>query len=418
MLDRTMAPAFHKSSNLDILNAEIITLENGVSIYAITGGQQDVIKIELIFNAGRWFEPKTGAAHFAATLISKGTADKSSFDIARIFDRYGAHLEIHPGLDVVSVALYSLTKNLKPVLDLLLEIVSKSSYPEKELEQSKTIFLQNLQVNNEKTSFQASKLFRKHVFGENHPYGKELEENINFLTREDVATFYSEFFKDVFILVSGKISSENLEQITEVFSSFSYRANKAQAHLLIADMPSRILAEKEGSVQSSIRMGKRFIGRNHSDYFDVLLLNHILGGYFGSRLMKNIREEKGLTYGIYASIHTLMHDNYIVIGADVNKENLDITFREIHKELARLRTEKIDANELDTAKNHFIGSLQSEITTPFSHADKWKNMLLHGLSRDYYSRLVQRIDVVNAEDLATAAEKYYAKDSFYEIAVG
>jgi zinc protease len=134
--------------------------------------------------------------------------------------------------------------------------------------------------------------------------------------------------------------------------------------------------------------------------------------------MKNIREDKGLTYGIYASIHTLIFDNYIVIGADVNKQNVDVTFDEIHKELSRLRTEKIPGDELDTARNHFIGSLQSEITTPFSHADKWKNILLYQLPRDYYKNLVARIESLTASDLTEAANKYYADNSFYEIAVG
>jgi predicted Zn-dependent peptidase len=134
--------------------------------------------------------------------------------------------------------------------------------------------------------------------------------------------------------------------------------------------------------------------------------------------MKNIREDKGLTYGIYASNHTLLNDNYFVIGADVNKENLDLTFEEIHKELQRLRSESINNEELNTARNHFIGSLQSEITTPFSHADKWKNILLYNLPADYYSRLVRRMDELTPDNLRNVATKYYDASSFYEIAVG
>lgn len=418
MLDRTKAPAFQKNSSLDVLDANIITLPNGVKVYSIEGGQQEVIKIELIFRAGRWFEPKTGAAHFAASLLSKGTRDKSSFDIARVFDLYGAHLEVNPGLDVVSVSLFSLTKNLQPVLELLLEIIKHASYPEKEVGQAKAIFLQNLQVNNEKTSFQASKLFRKNLYGENHPYGKELEDNISNLTRDDLTSYFADHFKDLFVLVSGKISARNADLIHNAFAGADYRSNSGQSHAVVGTNPARITLDKEGSVQSSIRMGKRFIGRNHPDYFDVLLLTHILGGYFGSRLMKNIREDKGFTYGIYASIHTLCFDNYFVIGADVNRENLDLTFEEIRKELKILRAEKIDMDELDTARNHFIGSLQSEITTPFSHADKWKNILLYGLPRDYYTRLIRRIEAIQPVDLTTAAEKYLDEQSFHEIAVG
>jgi zinc protease len=417
MLDRTIAPAFHKSSNLEILNAEVNDLRNGIRVYSISGGQQDVIKIELIIRAGRWFETKHGAAHFAATLLTKGTREKSSFDIARIFDLYGAHIEVNPGLDVVSVALYSLTKNLQPVLDLLLEIMTSASFPEKELDQSKVIFVQNLKVNNEKTGFLASKLFRRCVFGEAHPYGRELEENVLQLTTQDLKGYYNNFFGDLLVMVSGKVSEFNLNLISQAFNSLQFRANSGIVQNPSAGTPARIHSEKEGSVQASIRMGKLFIGRNHPDYFDVLLLNHILGGYFGSRLMKNIREDKGLTYGIHASIHTLAHDNYFVIGADVNKENVDVTYDEIFKELHRLRAEKISTDELDTARNHFIGSLQSEITTPFSHADKWKNILLYNLPKDHYTKLIRRIESLKPSHLVDTAEKYYT-DGFHQVDVG
>ena len=134
--------------------------------------------------------------------------------------------------------------------------------------------------------------------------------------------------------------------------------------------------------------------------------------------MKNIREEKGLTYGIYSSLNILKHDGFLVIGADVNKENLDLTFDEIRKELKRLRTEKINPDELDTARNHFIGSLQSEITTPFAHADKIKNMVMFNLPDQYYQNLIYKIDAASSADLLRIAHDYFSEDSFTEVAVG
>jgi predicted Zn-dependent peptidase len=377
-----------------------------------------VIKIELIFKAGRWFEQPWGAAYFTANLLSKGTLKKSSFEIAQTFDRYGAHLEVNPGLDIVSLSLYSLTKHIKPSLELLLEILTMPAFPEKELEQMKSIYLQNLKVNNEKTSFQASKLIRKNLFGEHHPYGKELEETeVSALTRDHLISHYSHYFKDLFIIVSGKVE-ETEQLITDTFSALPSLPVEDKAIGDTAQKNLRQLVDKEGSIQSSIRIGKRFINRTHPDYFDTLLLNHILGGYFGSRLMKNIREDKGLSYGIYSSLHTLKKDSYLVIGADVNKDNLGLAFDEIRKELARLRTQLIEAEELETARNHFIGSLQSEITTPFAHAEKVKSMLLFNLPANYYQNMISRLDAINASDLARTAETYFNEESFFEVAVG
>jgi len=419
MLNRTIAPPFNRTTRFDLIHPDTVALDNGIPVYYISGGQQNVLKIELVFKAGRWFEPHWGAAYFASNLLSKGTTNKTSFAIAQVFDRYGAHVEISPGLDVVSLALYSLTGKLQPVLALLIELLQESVFPAKELEQMKTIYLQNLKVNQEKTSFQASKLLRRNLFGENHPYGKELEaEEVTALQREQLADYYKRFFGDLFILVSGKVETDTRTLINNTFGGLAVQSVADKSHAPSVAKPFRQLADKEDSVQSSLRIGKRFIGRTHADYYDALFLNHILGGYFGSRLMKNIREDKGLTYGIYSSIHTLRNDTYLVIGADVNKDNLEIAFEEIRKELLRLRVEPIDTEELETARNHFIGSLQSEIVTPFAHADKVKNMILFNLPDDYYQKLIHRLDTLHRDDLVRIAETYFAEDSFFETAVG
>jgi zinc protease len=135
-------------------------------------------------------------------------------------------------------------------------------------------------------------------------------------------------------------------------------------------------------------------------------------------LMKNIREDKGLSYGISSSVHTMVRGNYMLIGADVNRDNLDITFEEIRKELKRLRTEKIGSSELETARNHFIGSLQLEITTSFAHADKLKNILVFNLPNDFYQKLISRVDSITADELVSVGETYFSEESFIEIAVG
>jgi zinc protease len=419
MTHRTVAPPFKRSLHFELIEPLRVTLRNGIETYFVSGGKQDVIKIELIVKAGRWIENAWGASHFTSNLLLKGTEQKSSFQIAQTFDFYGAHVEISPGLDVVSVSLYTLTKNLAPTLALLLEVFTLSVFPEKELEQSKNIYLQQLKVNNEKTSFQASKLIRKNLFGESHPYGKELEEKeVTPLSHHHLHYHYETFFKDLFIIVSGKVSDQDQKSIADTFSSLPVQPVPQKDWHTEVSLPFRQIADKEGSVQSSIRIGKRFIGRNHPDYYDVLLLNHILGGYFGSRLMKNIREDKGLSYGIYSSVNTLRNDSYVVIGSDVSKMNLGLAFDEIRKELTRLRVEKVSAEELETARNHFIGSLQSQITTSFAHADKVKNIILYSLPQNHYQKMIARLDAVKSDDLITTAENYFREESFYEVAVG
>jgi predicted Zn-dependent peptidase len=420
MLDRTLAPPFLRSTSFQLIQPKKISTAQGADIYYILGGTQEICKIELIFPAGRWFEKSAGASYFAAQLISKGTKNKSSFEIAELLDQYGAHLEINPGMDVVSVSLYILTRHLEPSLSLLLDLLTASVFPHKELEQLKSIYLQNMRVNREKTSFQASTIIRKNIFGETYPYGRELEDDaVIALPREALVDHFREFYNPSIILVSGNINDYQGQLIARALSPFSnFSSIRPGIVPYEKTNPFRQIVEKDGSVQSSIRMGKTSVARSHRDYSAILFLNHILGGYFGSRLMKNIREEKGLSYGISSSLHTMSMNSYLMIGADVNRENLNLAFTEIRKELHRLRTERIGSTELETARNHFIGSLQLEITTSFAHADKFKNILLFNLPEDFYQKLIGRIDQIGADELLTIAEGYLNEDSFMEVAVG
>jgi zinc protease len=419
MLDRKVAPPFVESTAFELIQPSIRTLTNGIEVFFVSGGTQEVIKITLIFRGGRWFEQVWGTSHFSSHLLSKGTPLKSSFEIAQIFDRYGAHLEVNAGLDFVSISLYALTQHLQPVLTLLDEIIRQPVFPQKELEQSVTLYQQNLKVNLEKTSFLASQLFRKSLFGEDHPYGKEPEEkDIDAIGQADVISHYRTFFTRPSVFVAGKIGAKTEKLITDTLATWPSVESPERKIIRQEKKPFHQYTEKEDSVQSSIRMGSRSLLRSHPDYAAATFVCHILGGYFGSRLMKNIREEKGLTYGIYASLHPLKNDGYFVVGADVNKENVEITFEEIRRELIRLRTEKITTDELVTARNHFIGSLQSEITTPFAHADKLKTIHLFGLPSTYYKDMIYTVQGMNASHVLEISEKYFNESTLFELAVG
>ena len=419
MLNRKAAPPFVRSTSFNLIRPEESTLQNGIRVFFVPGGSQDVLKIELIFDAGKWFEQTAGAAYFTSHLLSKGTRGRSSFEIAQLFDQYGAHLEVNAGVDFVSIALYSLTRKLAPVLELLMEILSEPTFPEKEFQQARSVFIQNLRVNNEKTSYVASKVFRKSLFGESHPYGGDLEEpEANALETSHLQRHFSQFFNSATLFVSGKIEVGNKALILDTFAKAPQGKKREYPDHTIAPGERHQRLKKKDSVQSSLRMGARSLMRAHPDYVPLLFVSHILGGYFGSRLMKNIREEKGLTYGIAASLHALRHDSYLLIGADVNKENVDLTFEEIRKELKKLRTTKVPDAELTATRNHFIGSLQSEITTPFAHAEKIKTIHLFNLGQGHYQQMIERIENITSLEIAEISAKYLDESSFNETAVG
>jgi predicted Zn-dependent peptidase len=419
MLDRKNPPAFQKSNSFTLIQPKKIGLPNGLTITVVPGGEQEVAKIELIFKAAKWHETLPGISYFTTHLLQKGTSTKNSFQISSELDQHGVHLEVTPGYDFTSIILYGLTKNINQFFELIREIITNPTFPELELQQAKDIYIQGLKINLEKTSYLASRLLRQTLFGKEHPYGCDAEvADVEKIQRQSLLSFHQEHFRDFEIICSGKITESLTKALAESFGGIpvTKRSNRVIEKKTALTPPPYL--EKENTVQSSIRLGKKIISRTHPDYPALLFLNHILGGYFGSRLMKNIREEKGLTYGIYSSIAALKNDCYLSIGADVNKENRELTIQEIKNELKKLSTDRIDKNELITAKNHFIGSLQAEITTPFAHADKIKNIMLFDLPNDYYQVLLNKIDLLDETHLLETAKKYFDEDSFSIVAAG
>lgn len=419
MVNRSSAPPFVKSTTFNLLKAERHPLSGTNELFFVSGGDQDLVKIELVFHAGRWHEPNLGVSHFAATLLTKGTPSKTSFEITRLFDYYGLHLEINPGFDFTSITLYGLTKYVDRALDVLLELITSPSFPENELEQSKDIFRQGLKVNLEKTNFLASRLFREKLFGSDHPYGKDVElKDIDTINQAQLLNFNKNYFRNFLAFVSGKPSDQLKTQLITKLNLIEQNIGNTKTFSRKQSSTADHFTPKSNSVQTSIRVGKMLIARDHKDYPAVLLLNHILGGFFGSRLMKNIREEKGLTYGIHSSIHALKHDSYLVIGADVNKENRQLTIDEIKSELSRLQNEEIAENELEIARNHFIGSLQSDMSTSFAHADKHKVISLFNLQMDYYQQLIQSLSTLTSKNLSETAQIHFSEETLLTASVG
>lgn len=415
MLDRTTPPPFIKSDTFDLPGFQTADV-NGIPLFIVPEVQQDVMKIELIFRSGKWYEPKPGVSHFTSNMLEKGTQRLNSSELAEQFDRMGAHIEISAGYDHTAVSVYALRKNWKEAIELFAEMILTPAFEQEELDLMRSIFLQNHKINKEKTAFLVSQLIRKNIFGD-HPYGTSLDEkDVNDLQLDTLRDFHHSHFRPAAIFVTTH-PSITAEEIIKRFTLIAMAAADTSQIPPINPGKKNEHISKEG-VQTSLRLANRSLNRKDEDYPVLLLFNHILGGYFGSRLMKNIREEKGLTYGIYSSINPFVHDSFFVIGADVNKQNLNLALDEIRKEIKRMRTEAVDPSELEIARNHFLGSLQSEVANPFSVTDKIKNIHLNKLSQNYYPHLFHRINSVKANDLIKVGEQYVHEDSLFVATVG
>lgn len=423
LVNRTQAPEYKLIEEVKIPAIASQVMDNDQPLYWINAGQQPVIRLEIIFEAGAWYEPLTGVSALTLKMLTEGTRSHTSAQISEYFDRYGAFLEQHSGTNRASLMVYGLTKHLPELLPMIQEMLLESIIPEKELNHQKNITLQNLRVNLEKSNFVASRLIREKVFGKEHPYGRNQQPaTLDALHREAVENFYQQRIQQrpFRVVAAGHVTETEIALLNQYFGKQAvdpvFSANETTKTVL--SDPTPVLVNKEDSLQSSIRMGRLLFTRKHPDYFPMLVFNEVLGGYFGSRLMKNIREEKGFTYGIWSNVSVFPNEGSLLIGTDVKRENTQQTLDEIWKEIKRLRDEPVPADELETVRNYMAGSYVGSLNTPFEVADRYKTILFDGLPADYISTYIDRIRAVTAEQVQEMANRYLPDDSLIEVVVG
>jgi zinc protease len=424
MLNRTSPPAFKELDVFEIVKAKSSFLDNGIPFHQILSGTQPIVKLEIIFRAGAWYEPQNTVSFLTTKMLSAGSSRYSAKEIEERIAFFGAFLELNPGQDKSTFTLYTLSRHLPSLLPIVFNILTESIFPEQELTNLKNITGQNLKINLSKTSYLASSRFKEILFGAGHPYGRSLnEESLAQIKREHLVEYYQTYFnsKNCDIILSGNGPEDFHKLINEYLGQSNWgNQSKPQDKKFEPAKTSSKKTEikKEGAIQTSIRMGSRLFTIKDPDYFKTYILVEILGGYFGSRLMKNIREEKGFTYGISSSLVCMQHDGYLVIGTDVKKEFTADTVKEIYKEMAILKSEPVSDSELENVKNYLLGSFLNSLNTPFSLADKFKTIYFNQLSYDFYTTYVQSIKEASSKELMELANKYFKEEDVKEVIAG
>jgi zinc protease len=423
LLDRTIAPDFKIIQTVSLPEPKTYKLDNGIPLHVINIGEQPVVRLECIFDAGNWYEKQLAASYFAIKMLPEGAGGMSSHEISEAFDRVGAFTEMTHTSDRIGIVVYCLSRFLPEVMPLVDKLIRSATFPEKEFQELKNITIQNLKVNKEKNAYLATTEFRAKLFGPDHPYGQSQEEqNILSLRIEDVKEHYDRFIKNgrFTVILAGQIDEADVSHVNAALGANTIDNNAGE----VSFQPSgtyegaEALVERAESVQSSIRMGRVLFNRHHPDYFKMLVTNEILGGYFGSRLMKNIREEKGLTYGISSHLATLRNEGYLMIGTDVKKEFTQQTIDEIKKEIYRLQTELVGEEELQTVKNFMAGEFAGSLNTAFEVADRRKVLLLDGLPPDFFNQYIERIHSTTAEDVMAMAIAYLRPEDMLTVVAG
>ena len=423
-LDREIPPKFQQVNNIEFLNSTISVLDNGVNVNLLSGGTQDILKIDFIFQAGTYHQSQPLIARATNQLLQQGSKNYTAFEIAEGIDQYGAFLQAETSYDTSTITLYSLSKHLQQVLPYLSELILHPTFPEKEFHIYKNNSLERFKINQEKVGFVARQRFIQHLFGKNHPYGFAAAfNNYEDLSLTEIKTFYKNYYalNNAQIIVSGNISDDVLPLLNNFFGKESC-SNPAEQKVIDVNVApetkTNVFIEKEGALQSAIRIGRQFPNKLHPDYFGLQILNTVLGGYFGSRLMKNIREDKGYTYGIGSGIVSLKNGGYFFISTEVGSDVTSKALAEIYKEMEILSTKEIPEQELGLVKNYLLGQLLKSCDGPFNMASLYENVLLYGLDYTFYENYINTIKGITSKTLLNLAQTYLNKSELKEVVVG
>lgn len=420
MIDRTTAPAFNILKKVHIPDVQSASLSNGRSVFHLSDNTTQVFKIDIAVKAGSWYSSNYAVVPLTLKMLNEGTSSKTAKELADTIDKYGSFIELAPGFDHCTISLYGLTKYFSENLDILSELMLSPAFSQQSFDDLKRREVQKLDLNLEKGSYLASVSLRQNTFGSQHPYGRRILPNdVDSFELSDVKNFYHNHFNDFDILVSGNLPVNFLQRLDTNFGSTPTKQSSKPHALFPSHSPEKKISVRNAKfIQSSIRIGKELFNRSHKDYRQFMVLNEILGGYFGSRLMKNIREEKGFTYGIYSQLYSLNNAGYFSIGTDVNSENELETVEEIYKEIEALRIELVTTNELETVKNYMTGTFAGSINSPFSIIDKFRAVYYQDLDLSFFQSYIETINSTNSSDLSSLAHDYLQPDSFSIITIG
>jgi zinc protease len=422
MIDRKIPPPIHTITTLTLPHPKVARLDNGIEVFILDYPDFQITKLEITYQSGRLEEHQRMVSRATARMIREGTPTMDSATIAEHIDFYGGTFSIPTNLDFSSFSLFCVKKYFKDLLPVFADTMLNPSFPAEELENFKRTHIQELKVDLEKAEVVAYRKITELIFGTDHPYGyNSMPEDYEKLTSSDLKRHFDDWYVpfNSKIFVSGGVDEEILNLLNMTFGKVQKTSNiAAKIPIVSNEKPQKVVIPQENSLQSAIKIGRKLFNKSHPDFNGMFVLNTILGGYFGSRLMTNIREKKGLTYNIYSTVDSMQHDGCFYIATEVSPETVDATRKEIWRELKKLREKPVPEEELEMVRNYLLGMLLNGLDGAMNTSDIVKTLIMDGLSLETFQELVNTIKTINSEAILTLSQRYFQPKDFWEVQVG
>lgn len=425
MLDRTIQPDIRSLSKIDILKPEHNLMPNGTALNIIRAGEQEVVRMDILFRGGRYQQSQPLQALFTNRMLREGSKRYSSGQIEEELDYYGAWLELSAGMEYSYLTLYSLNKYFPQVLEIIESIVKEPTFPEKEFRTTLETNKQQFLINSMKGDFVSHKYFNLSLFGAKHPNGRTATiDDYEVLTPDILLEFHDKYYcsANCSIYLSGKVTNEIIRETEKVFGMGAWGKSRSKTEFIeyepLPNEEKRLFIERPDAMQNSIRLGCLTIKRDNPDYLKIRVLLTLFGGYFGSRLMSNIREDKGYTYGISAGISSYPGTGVFSVATEANSEYTENIIKEIHYEMNVLKDKLVPEEELSAVRNYMLGQMCRTYEGAFSLADAWTFIETNHLNDKYYQNSLDAVREITPEEIRELAMKYFHPETLSEVIAG
>ncbi len=407
--------------DISLQNATIRECSNGVKIYTLHSDEFEVLRLSFVFGAGSVRQRQPFVASATANLLSEGSPTMSSQQIAEKLDYYGSYYDVNIDRDYTYINFCSLTKFVKPTLEVAEQIILHPSFPTAEVETYAAKRKQRLTIERQRIETKAREEFARSLFGEAHPYGiTSPTEGYDTLSREDIVEFFESHYnaQNAFVVCSGKVTEHELTLIEQLVEAMPTSKPLAPVEFPAADQRPYHLVEDQSAVQSSIRIGRLLFTRSHPDFLGMQVVATILGGYFGSRLMQSLREERGYTYGVVSAMVNFSDEGYLAVATQVGKEVTDDALEIIYDQIEQLRHQRVSDEELTMVKHIMAGEMMRILDGPFGIADVTIENILCGRDNSIIEHNLERIEQITPEEIVRLAQKYLAREDLVTVVAG
>lgn len=416
-----MRPPRITPSEVDVQLAEKHTLPNGVALYTLASEDFEVLRFSFVFRAGSAVQTAPFSASAAANLLAEGSTEHSAQQIAEQLDYYGSWYDVNIDRDYAYISFATLSKFFDHTLAVAEEILLRPAFPEEELRTYAAKRRQRLAIDRTKVDVEAREAFARALFGPRHPYGiSSSEELYDSLTRRDVVEFYRRFYtaERCFVVCSGRIGDHELQALGDLAGRLPRGGVVEEPRFPAPETVHEAFVDHPGAVQSSLRLGRLLFPRQHPDFVGMQVVATALGGYFGSRLMQNLRERNGYTYGVVAAMVNFERAGYFAVATQVGTDVTRQALGEIYHEIELLRTEPMPEEELALVKNMMTGEMMRILDGPFGIADVTIENILCGTDNTVIGENIRRIRSMTPDDVLQLSRKYLAREDLVTVVAG